>query len=232
MDIRVEAPTVATMNAARARRVLMVDDHVMFLQGLKNLLAVLATDLRVDTCGDLAQAAQFVLLTRYDLVLLDWHLAECDGAVSLQRLREAGCMSRIVVLSGETGVGLIRGCIEQGAAGFIPKTYSSEMMVAALDRVLDGQIFVPAEALHAAGTNAGGPTASPAGDGRFAGLTARQIEVYRAATRGLPNKTIARELGIAESTVKTHLTAVFAVLGVRNRTEAAYQASRDGIAIG
>jgi len=219
---------VVTMDAARARRVLMVDDHVMFLQGLKNLLAVLATDLRVDTCGDLAQAAQRVLLTRYDLVLLDWHLAECDGAVSLQRLREAGCMSRIVILSGETSVGLIRGCIEQGAAGFIPKTYSSEMMVAALDKVLGGQIFVPAEALH---TSGGAPTA-PAGDGRFTGLTARQIEVYRAATRGLPNKLIARELGIAESTVKTHLTAVFAVLGVRNRTEAAYQASRDGIAIG
>ena len=70
-----------------------------------------------------------------------------------------------------------------------------------------------------------------ASDPRFAGLTGRQIDVYRAAARGLPNKLISRELGIAESTVKTHLTAVFAVLGVRNRTEAAYQASRDGIPI-
>ncbi|WP_161974729.1 response regulator [Piscinibacter terrae] len=230
MDIQLGLTTVAPMEAANARPVLMVDDHVMFLQGLKNLLSVLVPDLRVDTCGDLAQAAQFVLLTRYDLVLLDWHLAECDGAISLLRLREAGCMSRIVVLSGETSVGLIRACIEKGAAGFIPKTYSSEMMVAALGKVLDGQIFVPAEALHASGTNAGGTTA-PAREGQFAGLTARQIEVYRAATRGLPNKLIARELGIAESTVKSHLTAVFSALGVSNRTEAAYQASRDGTRI-
>lgn len=231
MDIQLELPTVAAMKAANARLVLMVDDHVMFQQGLKNLLSVLAPDLHVDTCGDLAQAAQFVLLTKYDLVLLDWHLAECDGAVSMQRLREAGCMARIVVLSGETSVGLIRACIEQGAAGFIPKTYSSEMMLAALGKVLAGQIFVPAEALNASGTNAGRHTA-PAGDSQFAGLTMRQIDVYRAATRGLPNKLIARELGIAESTVKSHLTAVFAVLGVRNRTEAAYQASRDGTRIG
>ncbi len=231
MDIQPEFTTVAPMKAANARLVLMVDDHLMFLQGLKNLLGVLTPDLCVDTCGDLTQAAQFVLLTKYDLVLLDWHLAECDGPVSLQRLRDAGCMARIVVLSGETSIDLIRSCVELGAAGFIPKTYSSEMMVAALGKVLAGQIFLPAEALHAAGTNAGAQTAH-VGDGQFAGLTARQIDVYRAATRGLPNKLIARELGIAESTVKSHLTAVFASLGVRNRTEAAYQASRDGIRIG
>jgi len=218
------------MDAANARLVLMVDDHVMFLQGLKNLLSVLAPDLRVDTCDDLAQAAQSVVLTSYDLVLLDWHLAECDGAVSLQHLRDAGCTARIVVLSGETSVELIRGCIEQGAAGFIPKSYSSEMMIAALGKVLAGQIFLPAEALHASGAKAIARH-GPEGDGRFAGLTARQIDVYRAATRGLPNKLIARELGIAESTVKSHLTAVFAALGVRNRTEAAYQASCDGIRI-
>lgn len=57
------------------------------------------------------------------------------------------------------------------------------------------------------------------------------MEVYRAATRGLPNKLIARELGITEATVKTHLTAVYTALGVRNRTEAAYQASRDGFCV-
>lgn len=67
---------------------------------------------------------------------------------------------------------------------------------------------------------------------RLSGLTAREVDAYRAAVRGLPNKLIGRELGIAESTVKSHLTAVFAALGVSNRTEAAYQASRDGLHIG
>jgi len=209
--------------------VLMVDDHAMFLQGLKNLLGVLSPGLQVDTSGDVAQAVQLARLRAYDLVLLDWHLADCDGAQAMRRLRDAGCAARIVVLSGETGAALIRSTVELGAAGFIPKTYSSEMMIAALDQVLAGRIFLPAEALAATGAQAA--RTDPESDPRFAGLTARQIDVYRAATRGLPNKLIARELGIAESTVKTHLSAVYAQLGVRNRTEAAYQASRDGLHI-
>ncbi len=209
-------------------RVLMVDDHVMFLQGLKNLLAVLAPELQVDTSSRLAEALQLVQLTVYDLVLLDWHLAEHEGAQSLEQLREAGCAARIVVLSGETAGALIRRSVELGAAGFIPKTYSSQMLIAALQQVLAGRIFLPAQGLDH------GAAAAPAcieTDPRFAALTARQIEVYLDAARGLPNKLIARRLGIAESTVKTHLTAVFAALGVRNRTEAAYQASREGLRI-
>ena len=208
----------------------MLDDHVMFLQGLKNLLAVLAPELQVDTSQRLAEALQLAQLTAYDLVLLDWHLAEHEGAQSLEKLREAGCAARIVVLSGETGSALIRRSVELGAAGFIPKTYSSEMMIAALGQVLAGRIFLPAQGLVDADAGAAQP-ASIEADPRFASLTARQIEVYFEAARGLPNKLIARRLGIAESTVKTHLTAVFAALGVRNRTEAAYQASREGFRI-
>ena len=219
------------MHNAAPMQVLMVDDHMMFLQGLKNLLSVLAPALCVDTSTDLAQAVQLVKLSAYELVLLDWHLADCDGQASIRRLRDAGCAARIVVLSGETSGALIRSTVELGAAGFIPKTYSSEMMLVALGKVLAGQLFLPAEALHGSGTNAG-EASTVAGEQRFAGLTPRQVDAYRAAVRGLPNKLIGRELGIAESTVKSHLTAVFAALGVRNRTEAAYQASRDGIHIG
>jgi len=219
------------MDDEAAMHVLMVDDHLMFLQGLKNLLSVLAPQLRVDTSSDLSHAVQMVQLSAYDLVLLDWHLADGDGDASLRRLRDAGCAARIVVLSGETSSELIRRTIELGAAGYIPKSYTSEMMVAALHKVLCGQIFLPAEALRLSATQTRDRRADPT-DSLLAGLTARQVEIYRAATRGLPNKLIARELGIAESTVKAHLTAVFATLGVRNRTEAAYQASRDGIDIG
>jgi len=211
--------------------VLMVDDHLMFLQGLKNLLSVLVPELRIDTSSHLPHTLQLLALADYDLVLLDWHLADCDGEEALSRLRDAGCTARIVVLSGETSADLIRRTVELGAAGFIPKSYNAEMMVAALRKVLAGQIFLPAETLrlaeHASRERSQSDTAH-----RLAALTARQVDVYRAAARGLPNKLIARQLGIAESTVKSHLTCVFAALGVRSRTEAAYQASRDGIDIG
>lgn len=211
--------------------VLMVDDHLMFLQGLKNLLGVMTPQLHVDTAGDLSLAVEMVRIAPYDLLLLDWHLGDSEGAQSMHRLREVGCTARIVVLSGETSASLIRSTLDLGAAGFIPKKYSSEMMIRALDQVLAGRIFLPPEALEG-GDARGTPGASSLeSDPRLAGLTPRQIDVYRAAARGLPNKLIARELGVAESTVKTHLSAVYAALGVRNRTEAAYQASRDGVRI-
>ena len=66
--------------------VLMVDDHVMFLQGMKNLLSVLVPDLRVETSGEMAHAVQLVQLTDFDLVLLDWHLNEATASN-----RSAGC---------------------------------------------------------------------------------------------------------------------------------------------
>ncbi|WP_213957446.1 response regulator transcription factor [Variovorax sp. dw_954] len=221
---------------------LMVDDHMMFLQGMKNLLNVLVPELRVETTGDMAHAVQLVQLTEFDIVLLDWHLSDCEGTESIRWLRDAGCTARIVVLSGETNATLIRHSIELGAAGFIPKKYSSEMMVAALRHVLAGRVFLPSETYPARGIGsaagagapaaASGPHSETALDPRLAGLTARQMAVYRAATRGLSNKLIARQLDIAESTVKAHLSAVYSALGVRNRTEAAYQASREGMHIG
>ncbi|MEJ8852367.1 response regulator transcription factor [Variovorax rhizosphaerae] len=219
---------------------LMVDDHMMFLQGMKNLLNVLVPELRVETTGDMAHAVQLVQLTEFDIVLLDWHLSDCEGTESIRWLRDAGCTARIVVLSGETNATLIRHSIELGAAGFIPKKYSSEMMVAALKHVLAGRVFLPSETYPARSIGSAPGMAMQSGaapseaalDPRLAGLTARQMAVYRAATRGLSNKLIARQLDIAESTVKAHLSAVYSALGVRNRTEAAYQASREGMHIG
>lgn len=211
--------------------VLMIDDHVMFLQGMKNLLSVLVPQLRVETAGEMSNAIKLVELAEFDLVLLDWHLADCNGEESIRRLRDAGCMARIVVLSGDTNATMIRNTVDLGAAGFIPKKYSSEMMVAALQQVLAGRIFLPLETLNAAPPPAVENATAPGHDPRLAGLTPRQMDVYRAAARGLPNKLIARQLDIAESTVKAHLTAVYTALGVRNRTEAAYQASREGVRI-
>jgi DNA-binding NarL/FixJ family response regulator len=209
--------------------VLMVDDHVMFLQGLKTLLGVMAPDLRVESADHLAGAERLCAAMAFDLVLLDWHLADADGELAMQRLRDAGCAAPIVVLSGETGPALVQRAIERGAAGFIPKTYSSEMMVRALGQVLAGCVFLPVEDALPDAAVAPARRGLPNGlDARLAHLTPRQIEVYRAAVRGLPNKLIARELGIEASTVKSHLSAVYGALGVSNRTEAAYEASREG----
>jgi DNA-binding NarL/FixJ family response regulator len=215
-------------------RVLMVDDHMMVLQGLRSLLEVMMSDLDIDMANALDTALTLATGTRYDLVLLDWNLEDIHGDEAIRRLRDVGCAARIVILSGESKPSLIHLALECGAAGFIPKRYSSEAMVGALEVVLDGGIFLPSDLPGGmGGPPEGSVPAHPLieAEQRIGDLTPRQIDVYRAAARGLPNKLIGRELGIAESTVKTHLQAVYAALGVRNRTEAAWQASREGIRI-
>lgn len=226
-------------------RVLMIDDHVMVLQGLKNLLGAMVPGLQIDTASAIGPALAMTAGVRYDLVLLDWNLDGCDGAVAMQRLRDVGCAARIVVLSGDSDPQLVHTAIDLGAAGFVPKRYSSEAMLSALDKVLKGGIFLPPDMpsgmpsdLSLGQVPARSGAAPPLVEAEqhlctpVSGLTPRQVDVYRAAARGLPNKLIARELGIAEATVKSHLAAVYAVLGVRNRTEAAYHASREGIRVG
>ncbi len=218
-----------------SKRVLMVDDQVMFLQALKTLLGLLAPQFTVDSSVNISDGLEMAASTQYDLVLLDWHLRDNDGPESMRRLREVGCTARVIVLSGDVGPVLIRRAIDDGAVGYVPKTYSSELLLAALEVVINGGVYLPPEALLD-GRPYGGERAQDNGglidvQDRYPSLTPRQTEVYRAATRGLPNKLIARELGIAESTVKTHLAAVYSILGVANRTQAAFQASREGFRI-
>lgn len=216
-------------------RILLVDDHVVVLQSMKTLLNQLAPQLTIDMAETADEAVRMAGENNYELVLLDWHLGTSSGESCIRRLHEAGCTARVVVLSGETDPQLIRGTIESGAAGFISKKASSSVMLAALGVVINGGVYLAPEVLRdmSAARSPGQPERGLlTGNDRFAGLSKRQVEVYLAAARGLPNKLIARHLGIAESTVKTHLSAVFHALGVKNRTEAAYQASRDGIKVG
>ena len=133
----------------------------------------------------------------------------------------------------------VREVIEAGAAGFVPKSYRLDEMEAALRVVLRHRVYLPAEfllsheATRAPAADANGDAVAREALPRFlrAELSPRQRQVLALSIRGVPVKLIARQLNIAESTVKAHLTAVYTALGVRNRTEAAYQASREGIRI-
>ncbi len=224
-------------------RLLLVDDHRLFAQGLRLLLRELAPELEVDIAGTLAEALDRVRRERRDAVLLDWHLPDADGLRSLPALLDTGQVGKVVVLSGDPHPDSIRRAIAAGAAGFIPKTYGSDVMLAALQVALRGGIFLPPEVLRPAGETASEPPPAAAAapppakrlvdlESRFPGLTPRQADVYRAAARGLSNKLIARALGIEESTVKTHLSAVYATLGVSSRTQAVLQASMEGFRVG
>ena len=214
-------------------RTLIVDDHLLFSAGLQLLLGATEGVGEVDCAASGSEALQRAAAVPYDLVLLDWHLGrEPSGVALVAQLREALPQTRVVIVSGDVHPDLVRRAIESGAVGFVPKEFSPDAMIRALRTVAHGGICLPSAALAAAPGEA-----ARAGTGAelteigaaFPQLTARHVEVLARIVRGLSNKEIARDLGIADGTVKQHANAIFRELGLQNRTEAVYLLARMGV---
>jgi DNA-binding NarL/FixJ family response regulator len=215
-----------------AMKILLIDDHALFREGLKFLLRSLDAALEVDEAGNCAKALEHAAARSYDLVLLDLKMPGVEGLDALAALREAIPGIPLVVISGEDNPGVVRAAIERGAMGFIPKSSTPEVLVQALRLVLAHGVYLPPTVLDAAAMTT--PTTAAdsqgaAGHATSLGLTTRQIDVLRCVIQGKPNKIIARELDISEGTVKAHLSSVLRAFGVRNRTEAVYAAAKLGL---
>lgn len=215
---------------------LVVDDHPLVREALASLLHELrrgSTVLQAATGAEaLAALAQDQAM---DLVLLDLRLPDGSG---LDLLRKIGAMSigtAVVMLSGDLDRETVREALAAGAVGYIPKTEPREVIAGALGLVLAGGIYVPPFTLQATA-----PTALPAtalrpqvgktGSATPAefGLTGRQLEVLALLMQGKNNKLICRALGLAEPTVKNHVSAILRALGVDSRTEAVLAVTRLG----
>ena len=207
-------------------KALLVDDHALFRDGVALLVAQRFPELQLATAGDVAGALA-ALRDAPDcrLVLLDLGLPDSSGMAGLQRLREAAPTVAIVVLSADDRPETVLGAIDRGAAGFISKSADSAAFSAALRCVLDGRVHLPAQALRQACAAA---PRGPAADEDL-GLSPRQLEVLRLLVEGRSNKLIMRELSLSESTVKTHLQAIFRRLDVGSRTQAVVAAARLGL---
>lgn len=218
-------------------RILLIDDHDLFREGLKYLLPVLEGTVQYLEAGSMAEALQVTHPpeapdgVHIDLVLLDFHMPGADGMEALRQCRQRFESATLVIVSGEEDPRIIRHAVEGGAAGFIPKSSSREELVSALKLVLAGGTYLPRNALLPAGTVPGSATSHPVtGDeaGLLSRLSRRQFEVLMKAVQGKSNKVIARELAISDHTVKAHLSVAFRQLGVQNRTEAVYTAAKLG----
>jgi DNA-binding NarL/FixJ family response regulator len=163
---------------------------------------------------------------RFDLIFLDWNMPGLQGEQALDAVKLGFPTCPVVVVSGEDGADIIRSAIARGAAGYVPKAASPEVMLGALQLILAGGVYLPPQVL---GTAPRLGTAGARAEPPLADLTERQKAVLRSALKGTPNKVIARELGISEGTVKSHLSSAFRALDVRNRTEALYSAAKLGL---
>lgn len=210
-------------------RVLLVDDHEIVWSGTRRVLEHLAAEIEPGQpfAFDATPDVESACLRRpgdFDLVLLDYHLPTLSGLAALRAIKAHFEATPVCMQSAEGSAQRVREVIEAGAAGFIPKSYRLDDMEAALRVVLRHRVYLPAEfVLTDDVTRAREPDELPREDlARFlrAELSPRQRQVLALAIRGTPVKLIARQLAIAEGTVKVHLSMVYRALGARNRTDA------------
>jgi DNA-binding NarL/FixJ family response regulator len=202
-------------------RVLIADDHAVVRQGLRTFLG-LQED--IDVVGEAADGEEALALAERlapDVVLIDLVMPGVDGIEALRRLRDRVPAARAIVLSSFVDDDKLFPAVRAGAAGYLLKDVQPQELVAAIRTVHGGGALLhPTVAARLMEELADDP------------LTPREREVLALIGRGLPNKQIARELGIAEKTVKAHVSAVLAKLGVSDRTQAALYAVREGLAGG
>jgi DNA-binding NarL/FixJ family response regulator len=212
-------------------KILVVDDHPMVRDAMAQLVGQLDADVEVLEAADcIAGLAVAQANPDVDLVLLDLNLPGLRGIPALERFRREHPTAPVVVVSAFRDRETVTEAIRNGAMGYIPKSASRDTVLGALRFVLDGSIYVPPEAaIEANGSEEALPTAF--GHARAAedlGLTPRQGQVLALVMKGRSNKEISRELGLAERTVKFHVTAVLTALHVTTRTQAVIAATRLG----
>lgn len=202
-------------------RVLVVDDHTVVRSGLEQLLGAQDDIAVVGTAADGADAVARDAELAPDVVLMDLSMPGMDGITATRRILAAAPERHVVVLTSLTDRAQILDAVDAGAVGYLLKDAEPEELVAGIRAAAAGETPMAPKAVRALITAR--RQASPA-----AQLTGREREVLAAVGRGLPNKLIARELGISEKTVKAHLTRVFGAIGVTDRTQAALWVERHG----
>jgi len=212
-------------------KVLMVDDHALFRDGMRYVLQQLADEVEVIDCGNfidgMTQAANYLDI---DLALLDLHMPGSDGVKSIQTFHASNPTIPLVVVSGSDQREDIEKVMEYGAMGFISKMSSSKIMLGALRMVMDGGIYLPPQLLQQAMAtlDQGGVSDKRTDRLNKNGLTTRQMQTLQLLAEGLSNKEISLRMNLAEGTVKIHTAAVYQALRVNSRLEAVSAARRFG----
>jgi len=228
-----------TANPTRPIQLLVVDDHSLFRRGL---MALLSQDPRFQVsgeAGDVGEALRSLARQRPDVILLDNHLPGVLGVDAIPALREAAPGSRVLMLTVSENEADLVAALKAGADGYLLKTVESHHLCEAIVKVVDGESVVSPEmttklvaALRAqppsegAAPDAPMSTATATSDAELASLSTRELEILHLIARGDSNKHIARQLDIAETTVKIHVQHILRKLHLTSRVQAAVFAAR------
>lgn len=217
-------------------RVLIVDDHPVFRQGIKD---VIETDPEIDVVGQAADG-EVAIEMAYDLmpdvILMDINLPTINGLQVTRKIKSVMPETKVVVITGYDDAEQVFHALRAGASAYCPKDVTPESLVKTIHSARDGYYIVGEKTMthedvmrwieEKVGRLAGSP--SDDADDLFIPLSPREMEILEHVTRGMSNKEIAYKLGISHQTVKNHMTAILRKLRVDDRTQAAVYALRRG----
>jgi putative two-component system response regulator len=205
-------------------RVLVVDDHEIFVESVVRLLGSQPTVKVVGTAATVTLAEQAAVAQGPDVILMDFELPDGDGIAATQRIRTLMPAAKVVMLTGRTHHQAFVRAIGVGCAGFIAKTDSVEKLVGAIRAAHEGDALTPVTDLPEL---LGG--LSPTSRGLGSALGPRELEILRLVAGGLPNKAIAERLYISLNTVRNHVQSILYKLDAHSRLEAVANAVREGL---
>lgn len=222
-------------------RLMVVDDHTLFRRGL---VALLTQDDRfavLHEAADAGEALRCVQRDRPDLILLDNHLPGVRGVDAIAGFKEVAPQVKILMLTVSENEQDLSAALKAGADGYLLKTINAEDLSDSILKVLDGESVISPEMTTKlvaafrtqppAAEKAAGSAPTPASPAEGLGiLSARELETLALIARGASNKVIARELDIAETTVKIHVQHILRKLELTSRVQAAVWAIEHGIA--
>jgi DNA-binding NarL/FixJ family response regulator len=212
-------------------RLLVVDDHPVVRQGLRTFLETRDDFEVVGEAGDGETAVAEAARLRPDVILMDLVMPGVDGLDAIGRIRSAEPGARILVLTSFASADQVLPALRAGAAGYLLKDAAPAEVEAAIRAVHrgDGLLDPAVTATVLAEVARPGPATRDRPDPGFESLTPREREVLGLLGRGMTNAAIARELFVAEKTVKTHVSSILAKLRLADRTQAALYAARLGL---
>ncbi len=213
-----------TMTETTAIRVLLIDDHTILRQGLKQLLA---TDSQIEICGEAdngEDAIMQALALKPDVILMDINLPKVNGYEASRAIMTAWPAARIIVLTNQDDTLVLKKFLDLGVKGFLLKDVQIEELISSIHRVIAGETLDLSADLSEK-LNSAKFTAK---EDIFDALTDREKEVLSALTRGYSNQQLAELLMVSPKTVHNHLYNIYSKIGVNTRSEAIVWAIESG----
>lgn len=206
-------------------KILIADDHALFRQGMIYILGEMDQETEVLQASTSRQAIQLARDNQdLALILMDLRMPDMDGVDAMRVILNSVSTVPVVILTASERLADMKQALDAGAMGYVAKSVAPAIMISALQLVLSGGLYIPPALVQC------GEHTDLSGLARSR-LTPRQTEVLCLLVDGQANKEIARYLKLSEATVKAHISSIFKVLNVSNRTQAALLAKKAGLGV-